>query len=311
MRIVALGDERRRAREESAAIRFSGVTWPNATNTRRRVCNPQVAAQTCRARPARSPPARRHAGTPMRIVSTRTSGYCFAQVAGDAGVVHRDQPGGAEHDGQHGPEVIDRPAQPFDRVLLDAGRRLGMVVAKLPAVVVRASLAQQVPGARVVEARIVQDDEARIGREVRPHVVVPAGVAELVDDEVVGRPLVFPDEVVRVEHAGTGHPGRRRPRRQIGRSTSRPGRRAAAARRRCTPRCRTGRAGGARTTRRACSRVVSRSRQSAVGSRVADSQQSTVALECDSISVRAWEIVHKLIRPRNSDECRAGFPSSS
>jgi hypothetical protein len=36
------------------------------------------------------------------------------------------------------------------RRILDAGRRLGMVVAKLAAIVVRASLAQQVPGARVV-----------------------------------------------------------------------------------------------------------------------------------------------------------------
>ena len=66
-----------------------------------------------------------------------------------------------------------------------------MVVAKLAAIVVRASLAQQVTGARVVEPGIVQDDQARIGREIRPHVVVPAGVAELIHDEVVGRALVL------------------------------------------------------------------------------------------------------------------------
>src|SRR4029077_772245 len=42
-------------------------------------------------------------------------------------------------------------------------------------------------------------DESGIGQHVRPHIVVPAGVAELINDEVVGRTLLFPDEVVRVE----------------------------------------------------------------------------------------------------------------
>ena len=79
-----------------------------------------------------------------------------------------------------------------------------MVVAKFPAVVVEPPPAQQVTGARVMETRVVQDDESGIADQVGPHVVVARGVAQLVDDEVVRRTLLLPDEVVRVKDSGGG-----------------------------------------------------------------------------------------------------------
>ena len=53
----------------------------------------------------------------------------------------------------------------------------------------------------MVQPRIVQHDETRISREIRPHVVVARRVAQLVDRQIVWFPTMAPDEVVRVEHA--------------------------------------------------------------------------------------------------------------
>jgi hypothetical protein len=50
----------------------------------------------------------------------------------------------------------------------------------------------------VVQLAIVENHEPRIPGQVGPHVVVALGIAELIHDQVVGVPKVFPDEVVRV-----------------------------------------------------------------------------------------------------------------
>ena len=80
-----------------------------------------------------------------------------------------------------------------------------MVVPEFGAIVVESPLIEQVPRAGVVHARIVQHDEARIGHQIRPQVVVARRIAELVDDEIVRRALMPPDEVVRVEELRPMH----------------------------------------------------------------------------------------------------------
>ena len=44
---------------------------------------------------------------------------------------------------------------------------------------------------------VVQDDEARVMEEVRPHVVVTGGVSELEDGEIVRLPAMLPHEIMR------------------------------------------------------------------------------------------------------------------
>ena len=76
-----------------------------------------------------------------------------------------------------------------------------MVVPELATVVVEPLMLEQLPGARVVQLRIVDDDEPGVAGEVGPDVVVMGVVAELVDDKIVGIAPLFPDEIVRVEDA--------------------------------------------------------------------------------------------------------------
>ena len=132
----------------------------------------------------------------------------FAELGGYAPVVHGDRPGGPHHHAQHRPEVVDRSAEPFDGVFDEVGCRIGMVVPEFVAVVAEPFLIQQSPRPGMVQARVVQHDEARVARQIRPHVVVAGGVPELVHDEIVRHALLLPDEVVRVEHDGRPRLGR-------------------------------------------------------------------------------------------------------
>ena len=108
-----------------------------------------------------------------------------------------DEPRRAHHYAQHRPEVVDRPAEAGDGVLDEPVRRVRMVVPELAPIVVGALRAEQTSRARVVQPRVVQHDEARIRREIRPHVVVARRIAQLIDDQIVGSPSMLPHEVVR------------------------------------------------------------------------------------------------------------------
>ena len=46
----------------------------------------------------------------------------------------------------------------------------------------------------------MEHDQPRVSGQVRPHVVVADGVAELIDDEIVGLSKMLPHEIVRVVH---------------------------------------------------------------------------------------------------------------
>ena len=59
----------------------------------------------------------------------------------------------------------------------------------------RRPAAEQGQRAGLVHLRVVQDDQPRVVEQVAPHVVVAGGVAELVDDQVVGGAPMPPDEV--------------------------------------------------------------------------------------------------------------------
>jgi len=72
-----------------------------------------------------------------------------------------------------------------------------MVEPEFAAVVVEPPLPQKLPRPRVMQRRIVDHDQPGKAREIRPHEIVTARVPELVDDEIVRRALVSPDEVVR------------------------------------------------------------------------------------------------------------------
>ena len=78
-----------------------------------------------------------------------------------------------------------------------------MVEPQLGAVVRVALLLQQQPRSCEVQLAVVQDDQARESEEVGPHVVMTGGVAQLVDGQVVGVPLMLPDEVMRIEDLDT------------------------------------------------------------------------------------------------------------
>ena len=54
---------------------------------------------------------------------------------------------------------------------------------------------------RLVDLRVVQHDQSRVPKQVAPHVVVAAGVAELIDREVVRTAARHPDEVAGCHHA--------------------------------------------------------------------------------------------------------------
>ena len=58
---------------------------------------------------------------------------------------------------------------------------------------------KEVVTARGLQVAVVDDDKSRVAGQVRPHVVMRGGIAELVDDEIVGVPRVPPDNVMRAE----------------------------------------------------------------------------------------------------------------
>ena len=72
-----------------------------------------------------------------------------------------------------------------------------MVEGELRAVAVRAAGGEQRACPRMVQARVVQDRQARPAEEVRPEEVVQARVADLVDDQVVLSTGGAPHEIVR------------------------------------------------------------------------------------------------------------------
>jgi hypothetical protein len=78
-----------------------------------------------------------------------------------------------------------------------------MVEPELAAVIVlsRTPLLQQDASTRVVQLAVVENDQTWKARRVRPRVVVTGGVAELIDDQIVGMLAVLPEEVVRAEQA--------------------------------------------------------------------------------------------------------------
>ena len=110
--------------------------------------------------------------------------------------MHGDRAGGAHDDPKHGPEVVDRSAKPFNRVLGEVGARLGVIVPEFATVIVEPFLLQQMPCARVMKPRVVEDDQTRVPRQICPLVVVTRSVAKLIDDEIVGLALVSPDKIV-------------------------------------------------------------------------------------------------------------------
>ena len=70
-----------------------------------------------------------------------------------------------------------------------------VVVPEFPPVVVEPLLLEEVVRARLMQPRIVQHDEAGVGRHVAPHEGVAWRVAELVDDKIVGIATRLPEEV--------------------------------------------------------------------------------------------------------------------
>ena len=145
-------------------MRFSAVIFPNAANTVALVGNRQLAPDACGR--VRVPAG--EARTPIRSVSTTAAGYSITQVGRDARVVDGDRPGRHHDHAQHRPERVDRPAQPFDRVLREMAHRVGMIELELGAVVVGAVAAQQRACAGVVEPRVVQHDQAGDRRRDTP-----------------------------------------------------------------------------------------------------------------------------------------------
>ena len=112
--------------------------------------------------------------------------------------MHGDEPRRLQHDPQHRPEVVDRPAEAFDGVLDDIACDARMVVPELMPVVVEPSLLEQRARARLMQPRIVQDDQTRVGGQIAPHEVVARRVAQLIDDKVVGIAARPPGKIARV-----------------------------------------------------------------------------------------------------------------
>jgi hypothetical protein len=119
----------------------------------------------------------------------------LAQICRDARVVDRHAPRGAHHDAQHRPAVVDRTAEAGHGILHEVASSVRVVVPEFPPVVVEPFLLEEVVCARLVQACVVQHDEARVRGHVSPHEVVAWRVAELVDDKIVGIAARLPEEV--------------------------------------------------------------------------------------------------------------------
>ncbi len=125
----------------------------------------------------------------------------FTNLIGQPVVMHEDRPAGLDDDTQHRPQIGQRSQQADSAELREIRVRVGMIEPELTSIIVPPRLPplQQHASSRVVQLAIVQNDEARIADQIRPHVVVARRVAELIDDEIVRARAIFPDEVVRVE----------------------------------------------------------------------------------------------------------------
>ena len=100
--------------------------------------------------------------------------------------VHGDEGGLLDDEPPHGPEKVRRTLQAVHHELGEVARRLRVIGGELGPVVVAAAVPEQRAGAGVVELAVVQDDEAWVSDQGRPHVVVAGRVAELVDHTVIG-----------------------------------------------------------------------------------------------------------------------------
>ena len=221
-----------------ASIRFSAVIFPNAANRIASSGTPSASRTRPRAAASRrTAPPRCPDGWPR---SPRT-GIGLAQISSDTRVVHRHYPRRLHDHPQHRPRVVNRPAESDDGILREAARGVGVVVPELAAVVVESLLLQQAARPRLVQPRVVQDDEAGEGGEVGPHVVVARRVTELIHDQIVGMAARHPQENRRV---------------RLGKRSRwhAPAPRATRGGRRCRPRCRSGPAAAAKTTRGAWAR---------------------------------------------------------
>ena len=112
------------------------------------------------------------------------AGPRLPQIGGQGREVHGDGAGGGERDGGQRPDRRAGVAQAGEDPFGDARRRVGMPEAQLGAQVVRPAAGDQRMRPRLVQLRVVQHDQAGVAGEVGPHVVVAAGVAELVDDQI-------------------------------------------------------------------------------------------------------------------------------
>ena len=109
-----------------------------------------------------------------------------------------DQARAFHREPQHGPEAEQGAAFAFDDEVGDFDGRLGVAVLELRLVVERPPAAgQQREGPRLVELRVVQDEQPGMAQQIRPHVVMVARVPHLIDDEIVGSAEVPRDEIVR------------------------------------------------------------------------------------------------------------------
>ncbi|HET9762401.1 MAG TPA: hypothetical protein VFR50_02745, partial [Casimicrobiaceae bacterium] len=103
---------------------------------------------------------------------------------------------GVQHDAAHRPQVQYRAAHRGDRVFGRVRNDLRMIEAELAPILLVAVCREQLAGARMMEARVVQDHEAGVRRQVAPHEVVAPRIAELINDERIRSPSGAPGKLV-------------------------------------------------------------------------------------------------------------------
>ena len=207
------------ARRSICGTRFSGVTSPNAAKvTGRSTPNVQLPnVQPCRARSRLGffgvenwelgvDTARQQIRRPMAnhvdVEPRVTPPGAQLASAGKWTATARAAASGTAVNGQIGAPGLPRPA------MIDSATPGGVSGCPKRSSARRSSVrprAIRACGPRLVQLRVVQDDQARVAGEVGPHVVVAAGVAELVDHQIEGPSLMQRREVVR---RADGAPGR-------------------------------------------------------------------------------------------------------
>ena len=163
----------------------------------------------------------------------------LTNLVGKPEVVHDDEPARLDDGAKHGPEVCERAEQPVGPEFREIDVSIRMVEPELVPIVVVPLLLQQHSCAGVVELTVVENDEAGIADEIRPHVVVTRRVSHLIDDEVVPPAAILPEKVVRGEKSDPWIRSNERRwlgRRRTHRSRGKP--RWPAAARGCTEQCR-------------------------------------------------------------------------